>query len=59
MMRTIYERDSRGLSRLLDKRILMVGDSLFLRLGTRGECNDFSTIWSESATKIGEVRMMI
>jgi hypothetical protein len=32
-----------------------VGDSSFLRLETRGECDDFSTIWSESATKIGEL----
>jgi hypothetical protein len=32
------------LSRLLDKRILVVGDSLFLRLKMRGECNLFFTI---------------
>jgi hypothetical protein len=53
MMRAMYEEDSQGLSRLLvDKRILVVGDSLFLRLETRGECDFFSIIWSESATLI-------
>jgi hypothetical protein len=36
MTRTMYERDSQGLSRLLDKRILIVGDSLLLDLRREG-----------------------
>jgi hypothetical protein len=43
MTRTMYERDSQGSSQLLDKRILIVGDSLFLRLETGGECDDVTT----------------
>jgi hypothetical protein len=50
--RTMCKRDSQGLSRLLDARILEVGDSLFLRLKTREEYDFFSTIWSENATLI-------
>jgi hypothetical protein len=40
-------------------KILGVDDDHLLRLEMRGECNDFSLIQSESATKIGEVNMMI
>jgi hypothetical protein len=44
IIRTMYEKDSQGLSQLLDKKILVVGDSLFLRLEARGEYDFFSTI---------------
>jgi hypothetical protein len=52
MTRAMCDSDSRGLSQLLDKRILRVGDNHFLGLEMRGECDDFSTIWSKSATLI-------